>query len=66
MFQKRARGIKKGKKDKAGSEDARKKKKWNLRDGKSQAITKALKSIWEKIPDFQSKPGTHLSLEVSA
>lgn len=53
-FKKQVRGTEKGKKDKAGSEEAGGET-WNLRNGKSQAITKALKSIWEKIPDSQSE-----------
>lgn len=47
MVQEQVRDIKKGEKDKAGTEVAREKKSRNLKNGKSQADPKALKSIWK-------------------
>lgn len=56
-MQKQVKGSKKGKKEKPGSEEASRKKTWNLSNGRSQAITKALRSIWEKNPRFQGAAG---------
>lgn len=59
-FKKQVRGTEKGKKDEAGSEEARGEnvefEKWK-RVRQSQ---KALKNIWEKTPDSQNKRGASL------